>query len=213
MISIITKTDLLARFQATPADSAIKKDERHAAVAIVFWNDGGDLSLCIGRRAIHPLDPWSGDMAFPGGKAECQDSSLHDVASRETFEEVGLILPPEALIGRIDKMVANSGARRNQTPVWPLIYLIESQPAPFQLSDEMTEAHWVPVVDLWDRSNWIAFSFPATRAQYPGINIGNHFFWGFSLRVLIALSEQLGHSLRPILALENVSHFEKISSG
>ncbi len=213
MTSIVTKSDLLERFSDPSADISIDGGDSLAAIAIIFRSDGGELQICLGRRAINPLDPWSGDLAFPGGKVEPQDNSLHDVAARETFEEVGLILPPERLIGRIDKMLANSAKKKSPTPVWPLIYLIESQPAPFRLGAEMSEAYWVPLSEIWDRKNWIAFSFPATRAQYSGINIGNHFFWGFSLRVMIALSDQLGHSLRPILELENVAHYEKISAG
>ena len=101
------------------------------------------MKLCAyvwGVGLFNPLDPWSGDLAFPGGKVENIDTTLHDVAARETMEEVGLLLPPESLIGRMEKMGA-TGPRRKPTPVWPLIYLLESAPAPFQESEEMTIAH------------------------------------------------------------------------
>lgn len=202
----ITTLDLHAHFDTTDANMPIETDGRTASVALIFWCDGGNLRLCLGRRAISAHDPWSGDLAFPGGKAEPEDHSLHDVASRETFEEVGLTLPTTALIGRMEKVNANGRKQRKPTTVWPLVYLLESQPPPFSLSEEMSEAYWVSLADLWNRKNWIAFSFPATRAQYPGIHIGNHFLWGFSLRVLMTLGDRLGRSLQPILALEQITH-------
>src|SRR5206468_4815145 len=61
-----------------------------AAVALVLAGRGDDLSLCAIRRAEHPLDPWSGHMALPGGRSSPEDPSRRAVAERETFEEVGL---------------------------------------------------------------------------------------------------------------------------
>lgn len=146
-----------------------QQNSAFASVALIFWCDGDDLRLCLGRRAIHAQDPWSGDIAFPGGKIEPSDNSLHDVASRETYEEVGLQLPQESLVGCMEKVPANGGRQRQPTLVSPLIYLLTSPPTPFRLSAEMSEAYWVSVADFWDSKNWMAFSFPATRAQYPGI--------------------------------------------
>ena len=57
----------LARHQPT----LVARDPGHAeaAVALVLAGVGNDLSLCAIRRAEHPLDPWSGHMALPGGRA------------------------------------------------------------------------------------------------------------------------------------------------
>ena len=41
------------------------------------------------QRAERPGDPWSGQMAFPGGHREDSDISLQ-AAMRETHEEIGL---------------------------------------------------------------------------------------------------------------------------
>ena len=47
-----------------------------AAVALIFAGADGDLSLCFIQRATHPRDPWSGQMALPGGRASAADGSL-----------------------------------------------------------------------------------------------------------------------------------------
>ncbi|MGO9309711.1 MAG: NUDIX hydrolase [Spirochaetia bacterium] len=42
------------------------------------------------KRAERAGDPWSGHLAFPGGRAEESDATLLDLAMRETAEEVGI---------------------------------------------------------------------------------------------------------------------------
>ena len=193
-----------------PADLPLDLSLRQAVVALVFWHDAGRTHLCLGRRAIHPDDPWSGDLAFPGGKAETIDATLHAVAARETCEEIGLHLPRDALVGRMEQF--NAGGARKPTTVWPLIYELAEPPDQFTLSDEMSDAFWAPLDELWNPRMWIAFSFPPTRAQRAGITIGNHFLWGFSLHVLIELSERLGYPLNAIRALETHPHIDCVEA-
>ena len=79
-----------------------KAAARNAAVAMVIseQEDRGLSALFI-QRAEHPDDPWSGQMAFPGGRRESYDSSLDAAARRETLEEVGLELNEAMLVGRL----------------------------------------------------------------------------------------------------------------
>ena len=65
-----------------------------AAVAIVIAKSEKVLMF---RRATHKNDPWSGHMAFPGGKREDIDTDLLDTARRESHEELGLNLPMEGI--------------------------------------------------------------------------------------------------------------------
>ncbi|MEM7292198.1 MAG: CoA pyrophosphatase [Pseudomonadota bacterium] len=208
----IDRALLSARLGRTDLDPVVADETRLAAIALVFRQQAEELFLCFGRRAINPLDPWSGDVAFPGGKIEPGDTTLHDVAARETLEEIGLQLSAESLVGRLDPLEASGGGTRPLTPVHPLVYLVEGDAAPFRLSDEMSDAFWVPVPQLWCRRNWVAFSFPPTRAQRAGISIGNHNLWGFSLAVLIELADLLGHSMQEIRALEEHVHVDRIAS-
>ena len=54
------------------------------------------------RRAINPNDPWSGNVAFPGGKQDPDDGDDDErTAMRETQEEVGLDLHSWRRLGRL----------------------------------------------------------------------------------------------------------------
>ena len=64
--------------------------QRRAGVAMVLRGDPTDPEVLFIERARHPLDPWSGHMAFPGGRVEQEDATSRAAAERETREEVGL---------------------------------------------------------------------------------------------------------------------------
>ena len=49
---------------------------KRAAVATVLRPRGGELEGLFIRRAEHPDDPWSGHMAFPGGRQDPEDATL-----------------------------------------------------------------------------------------------------------------------------------------
>ena len=58
-----------------------------------------------------PGDPWSGQIAFPGGRHEPQDASLLDTATRETREELGLDLSLDARAARHARRPVSAHAR------------------------------------------------------------------------------------------------------
>jgi hypothetical protein len=44
-----------------------QRDFRRAAVAMLLREQAGETEVLFIRRAEYELDPWSGDLAFPGG--------------------------------------------------------------------------------------------------------------------------------------------------
>src|SRR6185295_12084220 len=80
-----------------------------AAVALVLAGPGEDLSVCAIRRAEHPLDPWSGHMALPGGRKDATDPHPRAAAERETWEEVGLALTEPHWLGQLSDVLVRIG--------------------------------------------------------------------------------------------------------
>ena len=91
----------LAQHQAYLVGST---DKTRAAVAVVLGPTSEGLQLLFIERAQHPDDPWSGHIAFPGGRIEADDPSPRAAAERETLEEVGLDLSTAEYWGRVDDL-------------------------------------------------------------------------------------------------------------
>ena len=91
-----------------PGRKWLKGLRKRAAVALVLQAQEGELGVFMIRRSERDGDPWSGQMAFPGGRLEPEDESALDAARRETAEEVGLHLGAgEPCIGRLSELNAD----------------------------------------------------------------------------------------------------------
>jgi 8-oxo-dGTP pyrophosphatase MutT (NUDIX family) len=82
--------DIRAALQSRPPGRIVDPVTARAAVAVVLRERAGAIEILFIRRAEHPADPWSGQMAFPGGRAEPGDADPEATALREAAEEVGL---------------------------------------------------------------------------------------------------------------------------
>ncbi len=192
--------DALKRLLLLPTVDAlaIERERRNAAVAMIFSMHTGELTLCFGKRAAYEGDPWSGDMAFPGGKAEKEDRTFHDVARRETFEETGIVIGRNHLIGALKPLTTYGSATRPALTVCPVIYGLTEPPAPFNINSELDEAFWIPVTHLWEPNHLTALTYTRNGDVYPGIDYRGRIIWGFTLRMLYNFSVVIGAPLEHI---------------
>jgi 8-oxo-dGTP pyrophosphatase MutT (NUDIX family) len=174
-----------------PAVADAAPEIRRAAVAIILRPTAEDLELLLIQRAEFPGDPWSGQVAFPGGRHDASDPSLVHTAMRETREETGLDLAAGGrLIGVLDELHPRTTALP-PIVVRPHVFGFASEPA-LTLSHEVAAAFWVPLRVLRD---------PATTQQSRILVRGN--WWKVSSlvvegRVIWGMTEQM---LRQVLAL------------
>ena len=72
----------LVRFRYTTHPST--GDRKGAAVAMILREAVEDVEMLFIERARHDSDPWSGHLAFPGGKVE-EGEQPQEAAERETL--------------------------------------------------------------------------------------------------------------------------------
>ena len=97
--------------------------ERCAAVALIVHEGVDGLSVLLIERTKSEQDPWSGHVAFPGGRYDAGDRSLLCTAVREAHEEVGLDLEQHATcLGRLPDVAAVSRGRRLNLTIRPYVF-------------------------------------------------------------------------------------------
>ncbi len=191
MWSVDSIREALARH--TPAGIPFQASPNRAAVAMVLAGDESDLQICFIRRVERQGDPWSGHMAFPGGRASPTDPSAQAVAERETREEVGLILTESHRIGALSEIPIRLGGVDTSMVLSPFVYHVGPEAPAFAPNEEVAEAYWAPLADLWEPKN--ATQLTRASIAYPAIRFQEHLIWGLTLRVLTLFSDLLGAPL------------------
>lgn len=161
-----------------------QEDFRRAAVAMLLREQAGETEVLFIRRAEHALDPWSGDLAFPGGQIDQTDAGPQAAAERETFEEIGLELAPQQYLGRSDDL---AGAYLS-IHISCFVYQLDKE-VEFCLNGEVVDLFWVPFRTLLDpqRNRLHEFHYRGAGRRHPVIELpewSNRPLWGITYRLL-----------------------------
>jgi 8-oxo-dGTP pyrophosphatase MutT (NUDIX family) len=157
-----------------------------AAVALILRISAEDrLEVLFIKRATRENDPWSGQIALPGGRFDAADASLEATAIRETREEVQLdLLAHGTILGALNEI-------RPRTPVLPPVIVrpfvaVVSADAPVGGSDEVAAAFWVPLDQLFDPASAreTEITVRGFTMRRPAIHFGEHFIWGMTEIIL-----------------------------
>lgn len=169
---------LAARRPARP--DPIGRDE--AAVAVVLAAADGGLELLLIERAERSGDPWSGQMALPGGRREPQDADLLGTARRETHEETGIALPRTALLGELDDLAPKT-PMLPPIVVRPFVFGLERRTA-VHPSPEVAGFIWVPLDALRGREQLATVLIRGRPQAVPAYRIERHVVWGMTHRII-----------------------------
>jgi 8-oxo-dGTP pyrophosphatase MutT (NUDIX family) len=181
-----------AKLAALGGDHGVDPGGTRAAVAAILRELPGakGAELFFIRRAEHPDDPWSGHIAFPGGRRDPEDASLLATAIRETREEVGIELAAENMLARLPDIPAFSRSRRGNLVVTPFVFAIRSDVAVVP-NDEVGATLWVPMSTLARGEGKSSFKLEYEGQSYdlPCIHLdpGQHRLWGMTYRMLETL--------------------------
>jgi 8-oxo-dGTP pyrophosphatase MutT (NUDIX family) len=185
--------ETIARALQVPVTSELdERGLRWAAVALVLRGaDAASAELLFIRRAVRAGDPWSGHVAFPGGRRDPEDDSLEVTARRETLEELALNLGDARLLGRLDDLRPRS-AHLPRIAVRPYVYAIPDDGA-LVPNDEVQSTFWVALQAL--RQNDLRAEHAVERdgvtMRFPAYRIGDDVVWGMTERFVTQLLDRL----------------------
>ncbi len=159
-------------------------DARPAAVALVMLEGPHGLEILLIRRAERADDPWSGQIALPGGRYGVGDRDLEATAVRETREETGVDLSDAERLGVLDDLYP-------RTPILPPVVV---RPFVFALarraalvpSDEVQRAFWLPLARLSEPGvrREVTLTLRGGPRTFPAYLVDEQLIWGMTERIL-----------------------------
>ena len=195
VISTQTITQQLAQHQPALSNTG----DSHAAVALILDSAAStdDPEIIFIERARVPNDPWSGHIAFPGGRREPGDQLSLDTAVRETEEEIGVDLSVGQLLGQLDDL---TGRRSHHLVVSCFVFMMSSV-GPFRQNHEVADVFPLPISRLLETKRQTEVQYEAWQGQvFPAIRLSDHeepIVWGLTYRFLENFFTLLGHQLPP----------------
>lgn len=161
---------------------------RYAAVALLLVG-AEDPEVLLIRRAEHDRDPWSGQMAFPGGRHEPGDEQLVHTAIRETREEVGVSLSTNDLLGELDDVRAVSRRRTTDMVIRPFVFSLDRRPHTTPDHVEVASVVWARANQLGSEASRSSFRLEHEGRRYvmPAFDVDGHTVWGLTHRMLQSL--------------------------
>jgi 8-oxo-dGTP pyrophosphatase MutT (NUDIX family) len=196
------------RARLLPAD-AVAASPVHAAVAGVLREGERGAELLLIERVKRDGDPWSGQMALPGGRVQPGDPTPLHTAIRETHEETGVELWAAPVLGRLDEQAPSSsgGAFR----VAGYVFAVDDRSPLLRPNHEVADALWLPLEALLEPPRYRDYRYPLRPVMtFPAVAVDavdaaraadgsdggavGRVVWGLTLRFLADLFDRLDRS-------------------
>ena len=154
-----------------------------ASVLIAILNYGKYIEspeIIFTQRSSH-LSTHSGEVSFPGGKADKTDPSLFDTALRESNEEINLNSKDVTELGKLNYLIS-----RHKIEVNPFIATVD-QPQALQPNEEIQEIFTVPLDFLLDPNNIQRENIERHGSVWlvPTWNIKDQKIWGLTAMITV----------------------------
>jgi len=160
------------------------REKKRAAVSVMLSDTIAPKVLLI-KRSEREGDPWSGQIAFPGGKFQDGDESLRATAVREALEEVGVDL------GASSDFLGYLGLFRTHTAdmeVVPAVFLLRGRVS-VKTNEEAASYKWVDLGRL--QSEGAMFTYRIQQGgeprDVPSLKVDDYVVWGLTRQIILYL--------------------------
>ena len=171
------------KYKLNSGNSEKPSGRPQASVLIAILNYGEYIEspeLIYTQRSSH-LSTHSGEVSFPGGKAEDGDASLFDTALRESNEEMSLNGEDVTMLGKLDYLIS-----RHKIEVNPFIATVDKA-QDLEANEEIQEIFTVPLSFLLDPKNIKRESIERQGSvwEVPTWSLKNQKIWGLTAMITV----------------------------
>jgi 8-oxo-dGTP diphosphatase len=156
---------------------ASEKLDAQAAVVVLLKATSQGFEVLLVKRAEKTGDPWSGQIALPGGKCDADDEDLKATVVRETLEETGIRLHVGCRF--LGAMETVRSTQKPEMKILPFL-VIQEQDQTIELNEELTEYFWTPLTEFAKNKGTVKFCF----GEYPAYIIENRVIWGLTYKIM-----------------------------
>ena len=154
------------------------------AAVLIAITDESDPKVLLTRRSLY-LSNHAGEVSFPGGKRDPQDTSNIVVALREAQEETALNPFEVQLIGDLPMQKA-----RNGMLVKPVVGLIPPKVELIPQPAEIDRIFFASLQHLMEAPPTpYEVSFAQQKLYFPSMQVEDEVVWGLTARMLVSLFE------------------------
>jgi 8-oxo-dGTP pyrophosphatase MutT (NUDIX family) len=163
---------------SSPIIPKLESNEKYqlASVLVVIY---GENPIVVMTEKPKHMKFHAGEISFPGGKFDTDDSDLLETALRETSEEIGLTITRDQVIGQLESVITlNSGFL-----ITPFVSVIDEIP-PLSANSEVEQIFHIPLEPfLKTMASDPDPSHNIIQEMYT-FEYQNQIVWGASARIL-----------------------------
>ncbi len=157
-----------------------------SSVMILFFPDYDGNPTLVFTKRVEYKGVHSGQISFPGGKAEKFDKNIFDTAFRENEEEIGIPRKQISIIGSLSELYVPP----SNFIIYPVVGAMEEEPIFKPDALEVAEIITVPFsFFLKDSSigNYTVVTSDMMTLPVPGFMINGNLIWGATAMILSEL--------------------------
>jgi 8-oxo-dGTP pyrophosphatase MutT (NUDIX family) len=163
---------------------------RRPAAVLIGVREGVQPRVVLTVRTDH-LHDHAGQVAFPGGRTDPQDSDAIATALRESEEEIGLARTLVTPLGFLDRFETVSGYC-----ITPVVARIDLDARLYPAPDEVAEVFEVPLSFFLEPANLRRYTmeFRGHRRDMVEFVHGGHRIWGATAAMVFNLLQRMGRA-------------------
>ena len=170
---------------SSPINPTIEHHGNYRLASILVIIYGNEPIIVMTEKPKH-MKFHAGEISFPGGKLDSDDSNLLETALRETSEEIGLTISKEQVVGQLEPVITlNSGFL-----ILPFISIVDKIP-PLTANAEVEKIFHIPLEPFLKTEAKDPDPFHNLIQEMYTFEYENQIVWGASARILKQIQDCL----------------------